>query len=83
MVPPWQGSLLFATLRGTHLHRVTVDENDPRRVTDQEELLEGRYGRLRDVQEGREGQFYVLTSNRDGRGNLDRKDDQILGLWWK
>ena len=83
VIPPWRGSLLFTTLRGTHLHRVTVEANDPRRITAQERLLDGRYGRLRDVQQGPDGQLYVLTSNRDGRGNPAGDDDRVLRIWWK
>ena len=83
VIPPWRGSLLFTTLRGTHLRRVTVDATDPRRITAQKELFDDRYGRLRDVQQGPDGQLYVLTSNRDGRGDPDADDDRVLRIWWK
>ncbi len=32
-------------------------------------LLQGQYGRLRDVAEGPDGAIYVTTSNQDGRGS--------------
>ena len=81
-IPAWRDSLLFATLRGAHLHRVTVDPGDPTRITAQERLFDGQYGRLRDVQQGPDGALYVLTSNRDGRGNPSREDDRLLRIRW-
>jgi aldose sugar dehydrogenase len=77
-IPPWRNDLLFATLVGTHLHRVGVDGDDPRRITGEEEVFDDRYGRLRDVQLGPDGELYLLTSNRDGRGDPTEEDDRIL-----
>jgi glucose/arabinose dehydrogenase len=72
-----RGSLLFATLRGSHLHRVVFGA-DGRMVAFEERLLENRFGRLRDVFELPTGDLLVLTSNRDGRGNPARDDDRVL-----
>ena len=77
-IPPWRNDLLFATLVGTHLHRVSVDGDDPGSVTGQEEVFDDRYGRLRDVQVGPDGDVYLLTSNRDGRGEPTADDDRVL-----
>jgi glucose/arabinose dehydrogenase len=77
-IPAWRGDLLFATLVGTHLHRVSVDADDPRRITGEEEVFDDRYGRLRDVQVGPDGQLFLLTSNRDGRGDPAAEDDRVL-----
>lgn len=74
---PFRGSLVFATLRGTHLHRVVFGA-DGRSVVVEQRLLAGTYGRLRDVVEGPDGLLYVLTSNRDGRGSPARDDDRLL-----
>jgi len=74
---PLRGSLLFATLRGQHLHRVVFGA-DGRTVAFQEKLLTGQYGRLRDVYEIASGEFLVLTSNRDGRGQPVPDDDRVL-----
>jgi glucose/arabinose dehydrogenase len=38
------------------------------------------YGRLRDVAVTRDGSIYVVTSNRDGRGEPRRGDDKLLRL---
>jgi aldose sugar dehydrogenase len=77
-IPQWQGSFFFATLRGTHLHRLVFDPRGG--VLEQEELYRGVYGRLRDVVEGPDGALYVATSNRDGRGRPQAEDDRILRI---
>ena len=74
---PLRGSLLFATLRGQHLHRIVLTP-DGRGVAFEERLLVNQYGRLRDVYEIATGEFLVLTSNRDGRGRPAADDDRIL-----
>ncbi|HEX6513225.1 MAG TPA: PQQ-dependent sugar dehydrogenase [Chloroflexota bacterium] len=72
-----RGSLLFTGLRSQALHRV-VFGGDGRTPVFQEQLLRGQYGRLRDVEPAPDGSFYVLTSNRDGRGSPTAEDDRIL-----
>jgi glucose/arabinose dehydrogenase len=74
---PLRGSLLFATLRGQHLHRI-VFTSDGRGVAFEERLLLNQYGRLRDVYEIASGEFLLLTSNRDGRGRPAADDDRVL-----
>ena len=76
-LPPFANNLFVATLRGMHLLRLTVDTSS-RRVTGQERLLEGTYGRLRDVVSGPDGYLYFSTNNRDGRGSPMAGDDRIL-----
>jgi glucose/arabinose dehydrogenase len=76
-VGPLRGSFLFATLRGTHLHRVVFGP-DGKSVLFEERLLENTYGRLRDVFELPSGQLLVLTNNRDGRGRPVPTDDRVL-----
>jgi len=81
--PAWRGSLLFASIRadslGGHLHRVVLT-SDGRGVASEERLLVQRYGRLRDVVQGPDGFLYVVTSNRDGRGQPRPGDDRLLRL---
>ena len=76
--PQFADNLFVATLRGTHLLRLRVDAAG--RVTSPERLLEGRFGRLRDVQPGPDGALYVITNNRDGRGNPTGTDDRLLRI---
>ncbi|HET9532127.1 MAG TPA: PQQ-dependent sugar dehydrogenase, partial [Blastocatellia bacterium] len=69
--------LFFANLRGECIIRVVLDG---RRVVSQERLLQGEYGRIREVAEGPDGAIYFSTSNRDGRGRPAQSDDRILRL---
>ena len=73
---PLRGSLLFAALRGQHLHRVVFGADG--KIAFEERLLVNTYGRLRDVYELPSGEFLVLTSNRDGRGRPAADDDRLL-----
>ena len=75
--PQFKNNFFFGCLRGTRIIRVTLDG---RRVISQENLLEGKYGRIRDVAEGPDGLIYFSTSNRDGRGQPASDDDRILRL---
>ncbi len=77
--PQFADNLFVATLRGTHLLRLRIDPAT-RRIVSQERLLEGRFGRLRDVQAGPDGALYVLTNNRDGRGSPIATDDRLLRI---
>jgi glucose/arabinose dehydrogenase len=76
-IPQFSDNLFVATLRGTHLLRLTVDG---RRVSAQERLLDGTFGRLRDVVSGPDGHLYLTTNNRDGRGSPMSGDDKILRI---
>ena len=76
----FRNDLFLAALSGTHLHRVRFDPADPSRIIGTERLLDGRFGRLRDVVTGPDGGLYVATSNRDGRGTPTAADDRIIRL---
>ncbi len=78
--PDWQGNLLFATLRGRHLHRVVLASSDFTRVQSHERLLDGVFGRLRDIVEAPDGSLYLLSNNRDGRGTPTSDDDRVLRI---
>lgn len=77
---PWDGSLLFAGLRGQSLYRLVMDTDDARKVISFERYFAGQFGRLRDVVQGPDGALYILTCNRDGRGNPREGDDRIARL---
>ncbi len=68
----------MAGLRGQTLWRLDLDESGA--VIDREPLLQGEAGRLRHVTQAPDGSLWVLTSNRDGRGNPIPDDDRILRL---
>jgi glucose/arabinose dehydrogenase len=78
-IPGWRGSLLATSLKAQTLFRFTLSA-DGTRIVSRESLLESRYGRLRDVLVAPNGDVYVATSNRDGRGSPSREDDRILRL---
>jgi glucose/arabinose dehydrogenase len=77
--PQFANNFFVATLRGTHLLRLTVNTST-RLVTAQERLLEGTFGRLRDVVSGPDGYLYFATNNRDGRGTAMSGDDRVLRI---
>ena len=76
-LPQFKNNFFFGCLRGTRLIRVVLEG---RRVVSQEDLLAGKYGRIRDVAEGPDGYLYFSTSNRDGRGTPASDDDRIIRL---
>lgn len=76
-LPAFMGNFFFGCLRGERIIRVVVNG---RQVVSQENLLESKYGRIRDIAEGPDGYIYFSTSNRDGRGTPAADDDRILRL---
>jgi len=79
LFPGWKGSLLFTTLKGSALYRLVMSSNG-NRVIKQEVYFEDRFGRLRDVLVGPQGEIYLATSNRDGRARPSPGDDRILRI---
>lgn len=73
-IPQWEGDLFVAALRGQRLWRFTVDTGE------REALFIEEFGRLRHVAQAPDGSLWLLTSNRDGRGNPQPDDDRILRL---
>jgi glucose/arabinose dehydrogenase len=69
------GRLWMASLRGERLWRITVDGKRAVKPTD---FFVGDYGRLRTVEVAPDGNLWVTTSNRDGRGDPAANDDRIL-----
>jgi glucose/arabinose dehydrogenase len=70
----WQDTFLLAGLRSQSLWRYDSGSDQLQR------LMHEEYGRLRDVHQGPDGNLYILTSNRDGRGNPVKNDDRILRI---
>jgi len=69
------GSLWMAALRGERLWQIPLDGESTGKPVG---LLTGDYGRIRTVVTTPEGDLWVATSNRDGRGTPADQDDRIL-----
>ena len=61
--PQWRGDYFVGALAGKHLARVRLRNG---RTAEEEKLLTGLDGRIRDVRVGPDGFLYVLTDERDG-----------------
>ena len=64
----------LACLRGAKLYRIGLDGNGA------QQLLSGRYGRIRAVVVAPDGPLWLTPSTRDGRGDPAAEDDRILRL---
>ncbi len=72
------GRLFMSGLRGETLYEAELTNKT---ISDWREHFVGEYGRLRTVQVGPDGLLYVLTSNRDGRGDTpDETDDKLIRI---
>lgn len=78
-IPAFAGSLLAVSLKESTLWRI-VFNRDWTEVARRERFLAGRYGRLRDVLVAPNGDVFIATSNRDGRGSPRDNDDRILRI---
>ncbi|MGQ9550601.1 MAG: PQQ-dependent sugar dehydrogenase [Roseiflexus sp.] len=56
--PEWNGDLFFVTLKTGRLYRLKIND---RTIVEQEILINGQYGRLRDVTVGPDGFLYIST----------------------
>jgi glucose/arabinose dehydrogenase len=71
------GALWVAALRGERVWRVDLDGNGG--VRSAEPQLVGQFGRIRNVTVAPDGTaLWLLTSNRDGRGDPTPDDDRIV-----
>jgi glucose/arabinose dehydrogenase len=75
----YRGDLLATSLNGRTLWRMSLS-SDGTRITNRAPILSGVYGRLRDVLVASNGDIYICTSNRDGRGAPADGDDRIIRL---
>ncbi len=73
----FRNSFVFAGLRGNLLERIEVINS---KVSERETIIKGTYGRLRAVLIDKDGNIYVGTSNRDGRGQPTLDGDKILKI---
>jgi glucose/arabinose dehydrogenase len=70
-----EGELWMASLMGERLWRIKLRDG---RATQPVDYFVGAYGRLRTVVVAPDGNLWVTTSNRDGRGDPQSGDDRIL-----
>lgn len=82
----WHGDLFVATLSSQALIRIGFERTkDAMKPVAIERWFargpaEGRFGRLRDAVVGLDNALYVLTSNKDGRGDAAGDDDKIIRI---
>ena len=69
------GTLWMAALRGQRLWQIPLDGASPGKPVG---LLTGELGRIRTVVPTPDGDLWIATSNRDGRGDPAEEDDRIL-----
>jgi glucose/arabinose dehydrogenase len=68
-------ALWMAALRGNRLWKIPVTDQT---AGQPEAYFVGEYGRMRTVVTAPDGNLWLTTSNRDGRGSPSDDDDQIL-----
>lgn len=61
--PGWEGNLLAGALAGQRIWRLVIEDQE---VVHSEELLLHAIGRIRLIQQGPDGNIYVLTDHEDG-----------------
>lgn len=71
-----QGSLYFGGLRGQALYQAKIKE-EPISL---KEHFKNQFGRIRDVVLSPDGDLYLTTSNRDGRGRPQPGDDKVIRI---
>lgn len=82
-VPEWEGDLFFTTLRSgptsdaPAIVRLDIEDGA---VVGHENFLAGEYGRLRDIEMGRDGHLYFLTSDTDAYGPGRNGGDRLMRL---
>lgn len=65
MFPEWKGDLLVGSLKFALLSRLDRDESG--NILGEERMLEGEFGRIRDVNVAPDGSIWLLTDESDGR----------------
>lgn len=63
LFPAWKGNLFVGALRGSMIVRLTANGD---KVEEAEQLLEDRFGRIRDVRAGPKGAIWFATDDSEG-----------------
>jgi len=72
----FENKMIMATLRASNLFTLDINEDG---IESLKSILSG-IGRIRDVNEGPDGNLYIITSNTDGKGFPDSSDDKLLRI---
>ncbi|MDQ2634826.1 MAG: PQQ-dependent sugar dehydrogenase [Pseudomonadota bacterium] len=65
MFPEWKGDLIVGSLKFALVSR--LDRDDSGKILDEERMLEGEFGRIRDVNVAPDGSIWLLTDENDGQ----------------
>lgn len=65
MFPEWKGDLLAGALKFQLVARLTRDNTG--KITGEERMFEGKFGRIRDIQVASDGSIYLLTDASNGQ----------------
>ena len=57
-IPEWKNNLFIASLSGTHVCRLVIENN---KVTREERFLAKEGERFRDITQGKDGALYAIT----------------------
>ncbi len=71
------GRAWVAALAGHCLYSVRLDGDRARRTV---RHLHERFGRIRTVEKAPDGSLWIMTSNRDGRGDPSAQDDRVIRI---
>lgn len=64
LIPEWKGSLFAGALKDQLLSRLEIKDG---KVVHEEQLLEGEFGRIRDVRSFPDGALWLLTDDSEGQ----------------
>lgn len=70
----YRGSLFFGGLKGEALYEMNIENKELK------EHFKNKFGRIRTIRKGPDGMFYMLTSNKDGRGKPVTEDDRLIRI---
>lgn len=65
MFPEWKGDLIVGSLKFALVSRLDRDETG--KIVGEERMLEGAFGRIRDINVAPDGSIWLLTDERDGK----------------
>lgn len=64
LFPEWRGDIIVGALRSQLIARVVMGEDGP--TGEEERILEGDFGRIRDLRTGPDGALWFVTDDADG-----------------